>query len=88
MRTKEIKGNSVVKPLSSPASQDYGDQIPNGMSQQTIDDSTVDTELTINVGNHVEKEKKNHATSRLGGAQCTNRRHCRDPHEKKGRMEF
>jgi hypothetical protein len=44
--------------LSGPLSQDYGEQIPNGMSQQTINDSTVDTELTIDVGNCVEKIRK------------------------------
>ncbi len=44
--------------LSGPASQEYGEQIPNGMSQQTINDSTVDTELTINVGNHEAKIRK------------------------------
>ncbi len=45
--------------LSGPASQDCGEQILNCMSQQTIHDSIislgVDTELTINVGNHVAK---------------------------------
>jgi hypothetical protein len=44
--------------LSGPASQDYGEQISNGMSQQTIHDSTVDTELTIDVRNGVAKIKK------------------------------
>jgi hypothetical protein len=44
--------------LSGPAFQDYGEQIPNSMSQQTINNSTVDTELTINVGNCVAKIRK------------------------------
>jgi hypothetical protein len=44
--------------LSGPASQDYREQISNGMSQQTIHNSTVDTELTINVGNRVAKIRK------------------------------
>jgi hypothetical protein len=44
--------------LSGPASQEYGEQIPNGMSLQTIHDSTVDTELTIDVGNLVSKIRK------------------------------
>jgi hypothetical protein len=44
--------------LSGPASQDYGEQIPNGMSWQTIHNSTVDTELTIDVGNLVAKIRK------------------------------
>jgi hypothetical protein len=35
--------------LSGPVSKDYEEQIPNGMSQQMIHNSTVDTELTINV---------------------------------------
>ncbi len=48
--------------LSGPASQDYGEQIPNGMSWQTINNSTVNTELTINVGILVAKirKSKNH----------------------------
>jgi hypothetical protein len=44
--------------LSGPASQDYGAQIPNGMSWQTMHNSTVDTELTINVRNLVAKIRK------------------------------
>jgi hypothetical protein len=44
--------------LSGPASQGYGEQIPNGMSRQTITDSTGDTELTIDVGNLVAKIRK------------------------------
>jgi hypothetical protein len=44
--------------LSGPMSQDLGEQIPNGMSQQIIHNSTVDTELTINVGNRVAKIRK------------------------------
>ncbi len=44
--------------LSGPASQDYGEQIPDGMSQLTMDNSTVDTELTINVRNLVAKIRK------------------------------
>jgi hypothetical protein len=44
--------------LSGPASQDYGEQIPNGMRQQTINNSTVDTELRINVGNLVANRRK------------------------------
>jgi hypothetical protein len=39
-------------------SQDYEEQIPNGMGKQTIHDSTVDTELTIDVGNCVAKIRK------------------------------
>ncbi len=41
--------------LSGPASQDYGKQTPNGMSQQSIYNSTVNSELAINVGNCVAK---------------------------------
>ena len=44
--------------LSGPTSQDYGEQIFNGMGQQTIHYYTVDTELTINVGNHLAKIRK------------------------------
>jgi hypothetical protein len=44
--------------LSGPASQDYGEQIPNGMSWQMIHNSTVDIELTINVRNLVAKIRK------------------------------
>jgi hypothetical protein len=44
--------------ISGPMSQDYGEQIPNGMSLQTINNSTVDTELTIDVGNLVAKIRK------------------------------
>ncbi len=44
--------------LSGPASQDYGEQTPNCMSQQTINDSTVDTELTNDVQNCIAKIRK------------------------------
>jgi hypothetical protein len=44
--------------VSGPKSQDYGEQIPNGMSWQTIDNSTVDTKLTIDVRNLVAKIRK------------------------------
>jgi hypothetical protein len=44
--------------ISGPVSQEYGEQIPNGMSRQTINNSTVDTELTIDVGNLVAKIRK------------------------------
>ncbi len=37
--------------LSGPASQDYVEQIPDGMSWLTIHNSTADTELTIDVRN-------------------------------------
>jgi hypothetical protein len=43
--------------LSGPMSQAYGEQIPNGMSRLTINNSTVDTELTIDVRNLVAKKK-------------------------------
>ncbi len=44
--------------LSGPASQDYKEQIPDGMSRQKIINSTVDTELTIDVRNLVAKIRK------------------------------
>jgi hypothetical protein len=44
--------------ISGPTSQDYGEQIPNSMSWLTIHNSTVDTELTINVRNLVAKIRK------------------------------
>ena len=44
--------------LSGPASQDYGEQIPNGMGQQTIYDSTVGLKLTIDVGICVARIRK------------------------------
>jgi hypothetical protein len=44
--------------LSGPASQDYVEQIPNGMSWLKINISTVDTDLTINVRNLVAKIRK------------------------------
>jgi hypothetical protein len=54
-----VKGKQCGKAtLSSPASQDYGKQIPNGMGQQTIHDSTVGPKLTINVRNGVAKIRK------------------------------
>ncbi len=51
------KGNNVIKPhyYTGPMSQDNGEQIPNDMSRQTMNDSTVGQELTINVGNRVTK---------------------------------
>ena len=53
------KGKQCSKAtLSGPAFQDYREQILNGMSQQTIHNSTVDTDLTINVRNLVSKNKK------------------------------
>ena len=44
--------------LSGPASQDSKEQIPDGMSQLTIHNSTGDTKSTINVGNLVAKIRK------------------------------
>jgi hypothetical protein len=44
--------------LSGPGFQVYGEQIPNGMSWQTINNSTVDTQLTIDVRNLVAKIRK------------------------------
>jgi hypothetical protein len=44
--------------LSGPASQDYVEQIPNGMCQLMIHKSTVDTELTIDVENLAAKIRK------------------------------
>jgi hypothetical protein len=44
--------------LSGPVSQDCVEQIPDGMSWLTIHNSTVDTELTINVRNLVAKIRK------------------------------
>ena len=44
--------------LSSPTSQDYGEQIPDGMSWLTINNSTADTELPTNVRNLTEKIRK------------------------------
>jgi hypothetical protein len=38
--------------------QDYKEQIPAGLGWQTINNSTVDTELTINVGKFVAKIRK------------------------------
>jgi hypothetical protein len=53
------KGNQCGKAtLASPASQNYGEQIPNGMSEQIMNNSTVDTELTIDVRNCVVKIRK------------------------------
>ncbi len=50
------KGKQCKKAtLSGPPSQDYGEQIPDGMSWQTIHNSTVDTELAIYVSNLVAK---------------------------------
>ncbi len=52
------KGKQCSKvTLSDPTSKDYGEQIPNGMSQQTIKQyhSAIDTELTITVRNLVAK---------------------------------
>ncbi len=56
---RQGKGKQCNKAtLSGPASQDYGEQIPNGMSWQIIHNSTVDTELTIDVRNLVAKIRK------------------------------
>jgi hypothetical protein len=44
--------------LSGPESQDFMEQIPDGMSRLMIPNSTGDTELTINVGNLVAKIRK------------------------------
>jgi hypothetical protein len=53
------KGKQCSKAtLSGPASQDYVEQIPNGMSRLTIHNSTVDTELTIDVRNLLAKIRK------------------------------
>jgi hypothetical protein len=44
--------------LSGPTFQDYGEQIPNGVSWLMIHNSTVETELTINVRNLEAKIRK------------------------------
>jgi hypothetical protein len=44
--------------LSGPTSQDYVEQIPDRMSWLTIHNSTVETELIINVRNLVAKIRK------------------------------
>ncbi len=44
--------------LSGPASQDYVEQIPAGMSWLTTHNSTMDTELMIDVQNLVAKMRK------------------------------
>jgi hypothetical protein len=44
--------------LSGSASQDFMEQIPDGMSRLTIHNSTGDTESTIDVGNLVAKTRK------------------------------
>jgi hypothetical protein len=44
--------------LSGPASQNFMEQIPDGMSRLTIHNSTGDTESTINIGNLVAKIRK------------------------------
>ncbi len=55
----EGKGKQCGKAtLSGPASQDYVQQIPNGMSWLTIHNSTKDTVLTINVSNLAAKIRK------------------------------
>ncbi len=42
-----------------PSSQDYGEQIPGGLGQQTIIlDPTVGPDVTINLGNRLEKIRK------------------------------
>ena len=46
--------------LSGPVSKGYVEQIPNSMSWLTIHNSTVDTELTIDVRNLVAKMRKSH----------------------------
>ncbi len=48
----------LTKLVSSPASQDYVEQIPDSMSWLMIHNSTMDTELTINVRNLVAKIRK------------------------------
>jgi hypothetical protein len=55
----KVKGKQCGKvTLSGATYQDYEEQIPDGMSWQTIHISTVDTELTINVRNLVAKIRK------------------------------
>jgi hypothetical protein len=51
--------------LSGPASQEFMEQIPDGMSWLTIHNSTGDTELTIDVGNLVAKIRKSNITEPL-----------------------
>ncbi len=52
------KGNSAVKPHYQALCPKNMEQIPDGMSRQMIHNSTVDTELTINVRNLVAKIRK------------------------------
>ncbi len=44
--------------LSGPSSQDYGEQIPNGLGWQTMPKRTVDPDVSINVRNQVAKIRK------------------------------
>ncbi len=57
MHTREGKQFGKAT-LSGPVSQDYKEQIPAGLGRQTIHNSTVDTELTIDVRNLVAKIRK------------------------------
>ncbi len=56
---RQGKGKQCGKAtLLGPASQDYGEQISNGINRQIIHNCTVDTELTIDVRNLVAKIRK------------------------------
>jgi hypothetical protein len=75
-------------------SQDYKEQIPGGLSQQTMTGPTIGLNVTTDVQNQVtkiENQKSLHyfsdAASRLGGTQCANRWHRCDPHRKEGWIE-
>jgi hypothetical protein len=52
------KGNNCGKATLCPTFQDYGEQILAGMSQQTIDDSTVGPKLTIDDNEWPQQRKR------------------------------
>jgi hypothetical protein len=53
------KGDNRSKAtLSGPSSQDYGEQIPNGLGWQTMPERTVGPDISIDVRNQVAKIRK------------------------------
>jgi hypothetical protein len=78
-----------------PGSQAYKEQIPKGLSQQTMMGPTKGLDVTTSARNQVakiyENQKSLHYFSdpafRLGGTQCANGWHHCDPHGKEGWIE-
>ena len=87
------KGNNCSKASIGPTSKDYGEQIPVSLSQQTmLYPNRPDVSIMLEIKSRKNENRKSmpylsDIASILGGTQCPNRLHCRDPHGTEGGIE-